>query len=359
MYRLELTSRVIRYWPIIIGLLLSGLFAGSRLGITPTTALAHGREVAVVVTSLAPDKDNPLTKLYRVTARFDDGDPVTGAQVQLLAKRTQGDLSVGPVALVPFNEPGVYAGELTYPRFGAWAVTVTVRGDVGEGSTAFDEELLPGSGAEPNAQPGEEAVRQLQVTFRFGVQDLAHIAVRIMHSVAATAYIAFTGAVLLAIWFRASDTRPEVWNWLRRAFFSGTLVAASVLLASGLYLGYYDAPVKSPGTFSLSALGRIPYGYAYLAAFWLKAPLAVALLGIALRIHRAMNPRGQLNPIAGASVDRVGDVTSTPHSAPLPNQLLLRLSLAYVVVGLLLLANIAVLIYLHYISHLGAVVSLG
>lgn len=344
-----------RRWFIAGGLLFALLAWGT--GTTASVVLAHGKEVTVTVSSLAPDKDSPLTRLYRIAARFSDGDPLTGGHVQLVARRSQGGLEAGPVNLSPLNEPGLYAGEIAYPRFGAWTVTVTVRGDEGEGTNTFTEELLPGVATQSNTQSGQEPVRSLAVQFRFGARDVAHILGRISHSIAGTAYIALTGAVFLAIWWRARETKPEVWKWLRRAFFPATLAAGGVLLTSGLYSGYYDAPVRPPGVFYITALGHIRYGYAYLVVFWLKAPLAVALLAIAWRMHRTMNHPYPAKPIAGALVKARDSATGAPQPRSPSDQLLLRLSLVYVALGLLLLANIAVLIYLHYISHLAAIVA--
>ena len=334
---------------IMRAILLLGAFPLGHLGITSARAFAHGKEVAVTISALSPDRNQPLTKLYRVVAQFADGDPVTNGRVKLLAKRLPDDLKAGPVALSPLNEAGLYAGEFTYPRFGTWTVTVTVSGEGGEGSATLQEELLPlpdlGSTAQPEAGP----VRRLQITFKFGWGDAAHLAVRILHSAAGTAYLALTGVTVLAIWFKASETKPQVWGWIKRGFLPGTLAAAGVLLASGLYSAYYDSPIRSPGVFALGAIGRLPYGNAYLVAFWLKAPLAMALLALAWRIHRAMNIPGPFKPMAEAAVDDIG----TPTPASPATAFLFRLSLIYVGIGFLLLANIATLIYLHYISHLG------
>lgn len=51
------------------------------------TAQAHGKELNVGVTCIAPDPSRPLNKVCTVTLRYPDGDPVVGAIVQMTAIR--------------------------------------------------------------------------------------------------------------------------------------------------------------------------------------------------------------------------------------------------------------------------------
>lgn len=76
------------------------------LGLALLTALlywsgradAHGKEVNIAVTCVAPDPGRPLTKACTASLKYLDGDPVTKANLELTATR-QGaaELSLTPV----------------------------------------------------------------------------------------------------------------------------------------------------------------------------------------------------------------------------------------------------------------------
>lgn len=63
------------------------LLLGRTLSAEPVAA--HGKQIDVAVTSLTPDPEQPLLRLYRTRARHAiDGEPVEGAAVVLTALRS-------------------------------------------------------------------------------------------------------------------------------------------------------------------------------------------------------------------------------------------------------------------------------
>src|SRR5574337_311866 len=103
---------------------------------------AHGKQVIITVTPLTPDPARPLIRLYLAEVKFEDGDAVENAQLELTARRKEGGQTTGPVVFYPLGEPGLYATEIQYERYGNWTVTVSVAGP-GEGETSFTDRILP------------------------------------------------------------------------------------------------------------------------------------------------------------------------------------------------------------------------
>lgn len=311
----------------------------------PWPAAAHGKELSITVTPLMPDPGQPLLRLYRVTVVFaGDLDPVDGATVVLRANRREGG-EVGPVGLTEIDDrPGLYVAEVIYDRFGTWQLSLDVTAALGQGDgrAEFTDHITPGA-LSPQQEAalvaeGERVIR-LQLFFAFDWwPDVINVSMRIVHSMAGLAYFVATGLVFGMAWIGVPAGRREQAAQLRRLFFPATMVSLSLLLAAGLYSAAFDAPIVAPGIYDVKRMLEIPYGEWYLAAFLLKPVLFVVLVVMAIRINGAL--RGWN-----------GDALSAEHREAVGA--LRRASVLNGVAGLLLVADVAVVIYLHYITHLG------
>lgn len=320
------------------------------------SALAHGKELEISVTSLIPDPDRPLVRLYRVFVVYEgDLEPVEEAEVQLTAVREEGGPEPNPVRLTAVeNKPGLYVGEVTYPRFGTWQVSLQVEAAFGqgEGEAEFVDNVRPGTlnpTEEAALKAEEERIYKLQLFFRFSWwPDVVNILVRITHSTAGMTYFLVTGAVAFTAWFGAPGKRPDFQAWLQRLFLPLALGSLGLLLASGLYSAAFDAPTTPPGIYDLTAMRELPYGLAYLGVFLFKPAIFIALIVLAVQIHKAMQQAWSVASVAGAAQETAMSLTNGPAIARLR-----RLTLINAGLGLLIVWVVAVVIYLHYVSHLG------
>jgi hypothetical protein len=86
-------------------------------------AWAHSDEGVIDVVSVEPQGDGSVR--YEVVLTFEnDGDPVTGAVVTMVAEEPGGGV-VGPVDLTPTPIDGHYEAFLVVPSAGAWTVRFT------------------------------------------------------------------------------------------------------------------------------------------------------------------------------------------------------------------------------------------
>lgn len=320
------------------------LFIGYAALAAPVAA--HGRQIDIAVTSLTPDPDQPLRRLYRARVTFaTDGDPVEGATVVLTARRADGTSGSQAHVLTEIGGDGLYVGEIVFERFGAWEIHLTVRAKLGqgEGSATFTNEIRPEAlspDQEAARQAESERVARLQLAFRFEWwPDVVTIAMRIVHSLAGLAYFLVTGLALGLAWFGIPSRYPDFPRRLGRVFLPAAAASLGVLLLAGLYSAAFNAPVAFPGVYDIGAIRRIPYGDAYLVAFLIKVVLFIGLVRQALRIHRTLRawPEDQV-----ASAD--GPLVATLRRATLLNA----------AAGVAVVVDVAVLVYLHYISHVGA-----
>ena len=124
----------------------------------------------------------------------------------------------------------------------------------------------------------------------------------------------------------------------------------ATLLAAGLYSAAFDAPITAPGIYDINRMRQIPFGGWYLAAFVLKLVTFVLLLLLASRIGKALRAW----PSTLVEADDAGVAATGPVAAQTSTLAeLRRLTMANAVVGVVVVADVAVLIYLHYVSHLG------
>ena len=232
-------------------------------------------------------------------------------------------------------------GETVYTRFGLWEVDLRVTAALGQGDgrVTFTDNIRPGAlnPSEEAALRGEaERVINLQLFFGFDWwPDIVNIIMRIVHSLAGLTLFVAAGLAFSVAWIGVPSNRRRLPNRLKRAFLPVAALSLAVLLGAGLYSAAFDAPIASQGIYDISAMHRIPYGDTYLAAFFIKVALFLLLAIFAVRIHQSL---------AAWNVEQTGAQAITA---------LRRETLLNAAVGVIVVADVAVLIYLHYISHLG------
>jgi hypothetical protein len=324
--------------------MVAGLFFGV-VTLLPPKATAHGKEVQVTVTSLLPDPSQPFMRLYRALVLFEDGDPVEDAVIEITAQREEGGQTLAPVQFYPLNEPGLYATEVTYDRFGNWVVTVTVS-EPGEGTASFTDAILPGQveSAESDKTPNTGIPENLAILFKFDGLDFLNIVFRFVHSLAGLAWFCLIGVILVAHWFMAPETKHQALYQLRGFFSPIAGVSLAILLGSGIYNGIWDSPIRPPGVFDLQTMLQVPFGDVYLMAFLGKVLAFAVLAGVTIRL------RTVLRDLPTSAAER--------PSNPAPDGTLVAARLAKIGLGtaIFLVIDIAVLIYMHYISHLAIVI---
>ncbi len=334
-----------RWFAFAIAAGLALLLLGRTLLAEPVSA--HGKQVDIAVTSLTPDPEQPLIRLYRARATYAiDGDPVEGATVVLTARRADGTSAFPAQMLTEIEDGnGLYVGEVVFERFGAWELHLTVQTvlNQGEGSVTFTDDIRPESltpGQEAARQAEGERVARLQILFRFDWwPDIVTIIMRILHSLAGLAYFVLTGLVLGLAWFGVPSRYPDSPHHLGRIFLPVAATSLSLLLVAGLYSAAFDAPLAFPGIYDIGAMRRIPYGDAYLLTFLVKLVLFGGLVVLAFRIHRTL---------------RRWTASAFPSADDPIVAVLRRTTLLNAAAGVAVVVDVAVLVYLHYLSHLGA-----
>lgn len=330
---------------LLLFLFVAGLVAiagVAQLPFPPSPAQAHGNELEIAVAPLVPDPHQPLRRLYRVQVVYaGDREPVQGARVMLAARRTD-TAALSPLQLTEVEHaPGLYVGELLFERFGSYQVTLEVTAALGQGDgrVVFNDEIRPRPiSAEEEAAQRVEADRviRLQAFFAFGWwPDVVNVAMRIVHSLAGVAYFIGVGLAFGLAWFGPPANPGDFLRHLQRFFLPATVISLTALLGAGLYAAYFDAPVAPPGIYDLSRMRQIPYGDSYLIAFLIKLVLFAVLAVLAFRIHRSLQ-RWNLGGPNNA-------LTATLRWE----------TLACAIAGVAAASDAAVLIYLHYVSHLG------
>lgn len=314
-------------------LALAVLFLVLGQALQPSTpGEAHGKEVRISVTSLMPDPDQPLRRLYRAEVSFEDGDPVEEANLALRAVREEGGSTVGPVPMAPLGEPGIYVAEVVYDRFGVWTVRVSVT-HPGEGEAEFRDEILPRPQASDSDSPPAPVPEDLAILFRFDLGDVVNIVMRFVHSLAGAAWFGLVGAVLVGQWFLDPSARVRLWARLQRFFPRLPVAALLILLLSGVYNGIWDAPIRPPGVFDVATMLRAPFGEVYMAAFLGKVLAYAVLVAVTLNLNRA------LLVVAEAEDEQAARQVG-------------RLAAIGMGIAVFIAVDVAVLVYVHYISHL-------
>ena len=365
--KMKLRTRHIRY-ALILSILISGVFGLVRT----ESADAHGKELTLTVSSLIPDRSDSLRRMYRVHAAYSgDQDLVEGAEVVLTGSRREGGETLDALQLIELpGESGVYVGEVVFDRFGEWELEIEVLAALGQGDGIANlvESVKPvvlSEADQTSLFTEADRVQRLQVFFAFKWwPDIATILIRITHTLSAVTYAGVIGTVLLAAWIGGSANRILT-SRIGENFMLLAILSLTGILLSGLYSAAFDAPNAAPGIFEFLDLLALPYGDAYLAAFMLKPIGWIAMVAFALRVDAVVIKPAfdfldepdqnafESGVPSGAAHDSpdVGSGTAVvPQSPDIRLKRLIRVGAALAFVAI---ADLGVLIYLHYLSHLG------
>ena len=315
-------------------------------------AYAHGKELGLTISSVITDEAQPLRRLYRVEVIFaNDFDRVENAEVTLTGFRREDGTDLPPIRLTEMqSEAGVYIGEVTFPRFGEWELDIDVENSFGQGSGSANliERVRPAvlSDQEEEGMRTEAArVQRLQLFFSFSWwPDIVSIIIRIGHSMSGLAFFGTVGLVIASAWISTGFNRI-VSGPIGRYFLPISLLGLLGILLTGLYSAGFDAPNGTPGIYDISDLLELPYGDAYFAAFLVKPIMWSLLLIFTFRVHKVLVRPVRSTAPSGGAFD---------HAEPFnPSANLKRLTLIGSLAAVMLLADLAILIYIHYLSHLG------
>ncbi len=317
------------------------------------TVSAHGKELTLEVSSLGPDPDNPLVRMFRVVVSYADGDLVDEARVRLSATRQGGGPSMADALLEPLNAPGLYAAEVEFPIFGSWDVTLEAV-EFGQGEASFVEEVQPAGPDQANTEVRQQV---LDLFFRFDWKDVAAIAVRVSHVAGAALWLGMTGLVLVGFWFLPRPARAAMFRRLSPTFLPLSLLGLGVLAVSGVYTGTYSAPIKPPDIFDLDVMMRIPFGPHYMGTMAFKVLALLAYGVVAIRMAPALKT-ASMPMVAGGALafaeDNPALAAADAYSAV--ERSLYRMAVTNAVLGAALAVAVSVAIYLHYISHLAVLI---
>lgn len=343
-------GRLVRRWSWlgVVGLGL-GLLLGS---LSPGIALAHGKDITIEVSALTPDPQQPRTRLYRAFLFFtSDRDPVERAVIHLTARRQGGEV-LPPVRLEPLNLPGFYAAQVSFPRFGTWEVKLEVK-EPGEGEVSFAQEVLPAALPRGTGGAEEESGQSIfTLSLSFDWRDVVNLVMRWVHSLAAVGWFGLSGLIVAAFGLLQGGSRARFLGRLSTLF---PLAAASLALlaGTGIYNAIYNSPLRPPGVFSLEVMERLPYGTAYLVVVGLKALTVILGAGLALRLAKGLRMAAALPGAGDPEALEAGDTMAIRHLRLLP------LAAANLALGLAMLLAVAVMTYLHNLSHLAVLVPGG
>ena len=362
----KLRIRHIRY-TLILSILLSSVFL---LGQADPVE-AHGKELTLTVSSLVPDRSDSLRRLYRVSASYTgDQDIVEGAEVLLRGSRREGGELLIEKRLIELpGEPGVYVAEIVFDRFGEWDLEIEVLAALGQGdgTASLVESITPvvlSSADKISLLDEADRVQRLQVFFAFKWwPDIATISIRILHTLSGGIYAAVIGSVLLAAWIGGTGSKILTGRIGENFLLLATFGLTGILL-SGLYSAAFDAPNAAPGIYDYKDLLALPYGDAYFIAFLLKPIGWIAMVIFALRVDAvvikpafdALDTEDERLSIAlGVPSGAAGDTDqlADPGSSPSNDIRLKRLIAAGAALAVIAVADLGILIYLHYLSHLG------
>lgn len=316
--------------------LLVSLLSGATVG-------AHGNAVNIALTCITPNPARPLTKVCTAFLKYTDGDPVSRARFQMTAQREgASEAALPPVIFRPLDREGVYSATITFPAYGRWRMKFQVR-EPGSGEAELLDELLP-----PLPGVAPEVRARLQVVFTFGLADARNLVVRVIHFLASASWFALVFLVLALSLLLTPEQRWRPLARVARAF-PWTAGGSLMLVAmSGIYNALYNVPTRAPGIFAPRVLASLPFGEAYLAAFFVKMGLMLAILVattlLALALRRVY---GQPAPIGGGTVHGPG------MSRADPERTVRWLAAFNLLLGLLTFADVVVLGYLHIITHVG------
>ncbi|MBI4260221.1 MAG: hypothetical protein HY658_06605 [Actinobacteria bacterium] len=308
----------------------------------PGVAAAHGREIDVGVSCRAPDPGRPLGLECTALLHYTDGDPVPDALLDVTGVREgPGDAGFGPTVFEPAEQAGAYSATLILPAYGTWLLRFVVR-EPGNGAAQLRAEILP---PVPGDSPEIEA--GLRVVSKFGWPDVRNLALRIAHLVGALAWFGSVALILLVASLVGPTERRRLMGRGAALFPWVAGISLLVVAVSGALNAVYNTPTRPPGLFNPGDAARLPFGNVYLAAFFVKMALAVAIVAATASLSMALRrTQRAVDVIAGGS----GTLGLGPDG---PERRVRQMAALDLVLGLLVLVVVAVMSYFHIVSHVG------
>lgn len=311
------------------------------------SAQAHGGDVNIGVSCMAPDPARPLSKVCTAVVVYADGDRVTDAKLSLTASRQEGEQrTVAPVSFQPAGEAGVYTAGFDYPAYGKWLTRLEVT-EPGSGQAEIREEILPPLPGTPGAAASSARVR---IVLDFDERELTNILVRTLHLGAAASWVALSLLVLAASLLLSGSQRETIMRFAARWFPAAVGGSFALLALTGWYNAVYNVPARPPGLFNPEVIGNLPFGSAYLMAFLAKMGLTGAMIlatgALAIALRRAYG--SPVRPIAGgaaAAFELMGRV----------DRPVVALAALNVGLGLFIFIDMVVIGYFHILTHIGGI----
>lgn len=216
-------------------------------------------------------RDDLLRYRLKVQVRDPAGrEPLLRAGVTVRAiHATLGSASrVEPVLLAPVEEPGIYGGQVRFPRAGRWELTVEVVGRF-VGDAHFPLDILAPDGSDDSTGAGKPDLP-------FDVLTIRHLATEWGHLAGFALWLAATAVGIL-------DPTGH-----RRLVLAGTWAAFAIEGVTGLYKMEYSTPFATPlRLFRLGQPPRVFFAGHYAATLVVKHVLLVMamIVTLALTFH--------------------------------------------------------------------------
>lgn len=216
-------------------------------------------------------RDDLLRYRLKVEVRDPAGRvPLGGAEVTVRAIHAAlgSGLRVEPVRLARAEEPGIYRGQVRFPRAGRWELTVEVVGRF-VGDAHFPLEILAPIGTDDNAGAGKPDLP-------FDLLTIRHLAMEWGHLAGFALWLAATAVGLL-------DPTAH-----QRLVLAGTWAAFAIEGVTGLYKMEYSTPFAAPlRLFRLDRVPRVFFADDYASTLAVKHVLMVTamMVTLALTLH--------------------------------------------------------------------------
>jgi len=216
-------------------------------------------------------RDDLLSHRLKVEVRDPAGRaPLGGAEVTVRAIHAAlgSGLRVEPVRLARAEEPGIYRGQVRFPRAGRWELTVEVVGRF-VGDAHFPLEILAPIGTDDDAGTGKPDLPFDFLTIRHLAMEWGHLAG-------------------FALWVAATVVGLLDPTGHRRLVLAGTWAAFAIEWMTGLYKMEYSTPFATP--LRLFDLGRVPpifFAQEYVFTLVVKHILMVTAMAttLAMTVH--------------------------------------------------------------------------
>ncbi|MBI3016346.1 MAG: hypothetical protein HYY65_15075 [Candidatus Tectomicrobia bacterium] len=220
-------------------------------------------------------RDDSLLRRLTVQVRDPTGkELVSGAEVTVWALHATfgSGLRVEAIQLAPARDPGIYQGEIRFPRAGRWELTIEVIGRY-VGDAHFELDVTAPS-------VSDEGPTQDKPELDFDLPTIRHLAMEWGHLIGFALWLVATAVGLL---------NPVRYRWL---VLIATWAAFTIQGVTGLYKMEYSTPFATPlRLFNLSQIPGVFFAREYISILVVKHVLmltAMAItLALTLRVWRA------------------------------------------------------------------------